>query len=63
MQVKVLIPTTDLIPTLVHLAPDFTAAFTGIDWKVSATHNIKVEKNLGFLIWFKVTCGPNQHPI
>ena len=39
------------------------AAFTGIGWKVSATHNIKMGKNLGFLIWFKVTYGPNQYPI
>jgi hypothetical protein len=29
MQVKVLFPTTDLMPTLVHLAPAFTAALAG----------------------------------
>jgi len=29
MQVKVLLPTTDLMPTLVHLAPALTAAFAG----------------------------------
>ena len=30
MQVKVLLPITDLIPTLVHLSPALTAAFAGI---------------------------------
>jgi hypothetical protein len=30
MQVKVLPPITDLIPTLVHLSPALTAAFAGI---------------------------------
>jgi hypothetical protein len=30
MQVKVLFPTVDLIPTLVHLAPALVAAFAGI---------------------------------
>jgi hypothetical protein len=63
IQVYVLFPTTDLLLIFVHLAPAFTAAFTGIGWKVSATHNIKMGKNLGFLIWFKVTYGPNQYPI
>ncbi len=29
MQVKVLLPTTDVIPTLVHFAPAFTAALAG----------------------------------
>jgi hypothetical protein len=30
MQVKVFAPTTDLLPTFVHLAPALAAAFTGI---------------------------------
>jgi hypothetical protein len=30
MQVKVLFPTVDLIPTLVHLPPALTAALAGI---------------------------------
>ena len=41
IQVYVLFPTTDLLLIFVHLAPAFTAAFTGLGWKVSATHNIK----------------------
>ena len=31
MQVKVLLSVTDLMPTLVHLAPALTAAFAGIN--------------------------------
>jgi hypothetical protein len=30
MQVKVFAPTTDLLPTFVHLAPALAAAFAGI---------------------------------
>jgi hypothetical protein len=35
-----------------HLAPALVAECAGIGWKVNATHNIKMGKNLGFIIWF-----------
>jgi hypothetical protein len=40
MHVKVLLPATDLIPTLLHLAPALTAAFAGTNVRDRESENI-----------------------
>jgi hypothetical protein len=44
MQVNVLFPTTDLVPTLVHLAPALVAECAGIGWKVRLKLKVKTNK-------------------
>jgi hypothetical protein len=43
-QVNVLFPTTDLVPTLAHLAPALVAECAGIGWKVRLKLKIKTNK-------------------
>jgi hypothetical protein len=50
MQVKVLVPTTDLMPTLVHLAPALAEALAGINGRDRESESIdKKEISLLFI--------------
>jgi hypothetical protein len=54
MQVKVLVPTTDLFPTLMHLAPALVAECAGIGWNVSVKLKVKTNKVRTLLYLIKI---------